>query len=73
MNYYNEEKCYGISTDFIRKLTDFFIIIGGKHQKISSLSRCMALKIVGITCLYRPMCLELDDYPPYSDKKIRHF
>ena len=31
MNDENEDKCYGVSTDFIRKLTDlFFIIIGGK-------------------------------------------
>ena len=24
MNDHNEEKCYGISTDFIRKMTDLF-------------------------------------------------
>ena len=31
MNDDNEEKCYGVSTDFIRQLTNFlFIIIGGK-------------------------------------------
>ena len=34
MNDDNEEKCYGTSNDFIRKLTDlFFIIIGGKASK----------------------------------------
>ena len=30
----NEKKCYGVSTDFIRKLTDlFFVIIGEKPQQ----------------------------------------
>ena len=34
MNDDNKEKCFGVSTDFIRKLTDlFFITIGEKHQQ----------------------------------------
>ena len=33
MNYDNKEKCCGVSTDFIIKLTDlFFIIIGEKYS-----------------------------------------
>ena len=38
MNEYdNEEDFYGILTNFIRKLTDLFIIIiGEKHQQIFS-------------------------------------
>ena len=35
MNYENQEKCYGISTNFIIKLTDLFlVIIGENHQPI---------------------------------------
>ena len=34
MNNDNEEKCYGVSTDFIRKLADlFFITIVKNHQQ----------------------------------------
>ena len=30
MNYENEEKCFGSSTDYIKKPTDFFFIIIGE-------------------------------------------
>ena len=41
----NDEKCYGVSTDFIRKLTDlFFIIIGEKSSTDITLSRMYHLK-----------------------------
>ena len=71
MNDDNEENCYGVSTDFIRKLTDFvFITIGAKSLTNIPLSKTYCLiKIATLTRLYGPMYLELDDYPPYSDKK----
>ena len=74
MNDDNEEKCYGVSTDFIRKLTDlFFISIGEKSPTNIPLSKIYRLIISAThTRLYGPMFLELDDYPPYSDK-ISHF
>ena len=31
MNDDNGEKCYGVSTDFIRKLTDFFFLTLGEE------------------------------------------
>ena len=43
MNDDNEEKSYGVSTDFIRKLTDFyFIIIGEKSSTNTPLRKCNA-------------------------------
>ena len=74
MNDENDEKCYGVSTYFIRKLTDLFFIIIGEKASINIPLRKMhcLLKIATLTCLYRPIYLELDDYPPYSDK-IRYY
>ena len=65
----NEEKCCGVSTDFIRKLTDlFFITTGEKSSTNIPLRKMYCLrKIATLTCLYEPMYLELDDYRPYSD------
>ena len=70
MNDENEEKCYGVSTDFIRKLMDFFFItIGEKASTKIPLSKMYRLrKRASLTSLYGPMYLELDDYPPYFDK-----
>ena len=70
MNDDNKEKCCSVSTDFIRKWTDvFFIIIGEKASTITPLSKIYRLrKIATLTCLYGTIYLELDDYPPYSDK-----
>ena len=66
MNDYNKKECCGVSTDFIRKLTDlFFIIIGEKASTNIPLSKMYRLrKSTTITRLYVPMNLELDDYPP---------
>ena len=66
----NEEKCCSVSTDFIRKWTDFFFItIGEKASTNIPLSKMYHLrKSATLTCLCGPMYLELDDYPPYSDK-----
>ena len=45
MNDDNEEKCYGVSTDFIRKLTGFiFIIIGRKESKNVTLRKMYCFK-----------------------------
>ena len=64
------EKCCCVSTDFIRKLTYFFLIFIGEKastkipmRKMYCLKKCATL-----TCLYGLMCLQLDDYDPYSDK-----
>ena len=72
MNDDNDEKCYGVSTDFIRKLTDlFFITIGEKASTNIPLSKIYRLrKSATLTRLYGSMCLELDDYLPYSDKNL---
>ena len=70
MNDDNEEKCYGISTYFIIKLTDsFFIIIVENDQQMLPWEICITKKSSKLTCLYVPMYLQLDDYHPYSDKK----
>ena len=72
MNNDNVEKCCGVSTDFIRKLTDFFIIIGEKALtnvpwiKMNPLGKNSTL-----TCLYGPMYLQLYDYPPYFGKNLK--
>ena len=57
MNDKNEEKCYGVSTDFIRKLTDlFFIIICEKSSTNIPLRKMYHFKkSVTLTCLYGPM------------------
>ena len=70
MNDDNKEKCCGVSTDFIRKLTDlFFIIIGEKASTNIPLRKIYCLiKSAALTCIYGPMYLELDDYPTYYDK-----
>ena len=70
MNDDNEETCYGVSTDFIRKLTDlFFINIGEKTSTNIIMSKIYRLrKRTALASIYGPMYSELDDYPPYSDK-----
>ena len=67
----NKEKCYGVSTDFIIKLTDlFFITIGEKASINIPLSKIHRLwKSATLTRLYEPMYLELDEHPTYYDKK----
>ena len=67
----NEEKRCGVSTDFIRKLTDFFFITIGEKSSTNILLNKIHLlrKSVTLTHLYGPMYLELEDYPPYYDKK----
>ena len=69
MNDDNDGKCYGVSNDFIRKLTDlFFITIGEKVLTNIPLSKMYRLrKSATLTHLYEPMYLELDEYPPYYD------
>ena len=71
MNDDNMENCYGVSTDFIIKLTGlFFIIIGERSSTNIPLSKIHRLRnIATLTCLYVPMYLQLDDYPPYYDKR----
>ena len=71
MNDKNNEKCCGVSTDSIRKLTGFFFrIIGEKASANIPLSKMYRLrKSATLTYLYVLMYLELDDYPPYSDKR----
>ena len=66
INYDNEEKCCGVSNDFIRRLTGFiYIIIGEKASTNIPLSKIYCLrKSATLTCLYGTMYLELDDYPP---------
>ena len=71
INFDNMEKCCGVSTGFIRKLTDlFFIIIGEKASTNIPLSKMYRLrKCATLTCIYGPMYLQLDDYPPYYDRR----
>ena len=66
----NEEKCCGVSTDFIRKWTDFFsITIGEKESTNIPLSKIHCLrKSATLTPIYGTMYLDLDNYTPYSDK-----
>ena len=70
MNDDNKEKCCGVSTYFIRKWMDLFIIIIGEKASTNIPLRKMyrLRKITKLTCLYGPMYLQLDDYPPYSDE-----
>ena len=70
MNDDDMEKCCGVSTDFIRKLTDFLFILIGEKASINIPLRKMnrLRKSATLTCIYGPMYLQLDDYPPYSDK-----
>ena len=72
MNDENDENRYGVSTIFITKLTYlFFITIGDKASTNIPLSKIYRLiKISRLACLYKPMYLELEDYPPYSDKSL---
>ena len=71
----NEDKCYGVSTDFIRKSTDFFFItIGEKESTNTPLRKIYRLrKSATLTRLYGTMYLELDDYPLYYDKNVSFF
>ena len=71
MNDENEGNFYGVSTGFIRKLTDlFFRTIGEKILTNIPLSKMYRLrKSATLTSPYGPMYLELDDYPIYSDKR----
>ena len=71
MNNEDLDKCCGVSTDFIRKLIGFFFIIIGEKASTNIPLRKMnwLRKNAMLTCLYGPMYLQLDDYPPYSDKK----
>ena len=59
----DEAKLCGISTKFIRKLTDlFFIIIGEKSSENLPLNNTYySRKMAKLTCLYGPMYLPLDD------------
>ena len=53
----NEEKCHGVTTDFIRKLTDLFFITIGEKESTKILSRKMdwLRKSETLTRVYRPM------------------
>ena len=64
----NGEKCYGVSTDIIRKLTDLYLItIGEKSSTNIPLSTVYRLrKSTALTHLHELMYLEFDDYPQYS-------
>ena len=68
----NEEKCCGVSTYSIRKLTNFFFINIGKKESTKVILRKMyrLRKSATLTHLYGPVLLELGDYPTYSDKNI---
>ena len=70
----NEEKCCGVSTDFIIKLTDFFFItFGDKASTYIPLIKNNPLRnSEALARLYGPMYLEFDDYPPYFDKKLSY-
>ena len=74
MNNDNEGKCYGVSTDFIRKMTGFFFITIGEESStnipFSKMYR-FNKKCNNDTFIWNHV-IELDDYPPYSDK-ISHF
>ena len=71
-NDYNEEKCYGVSTDFIRKWKDlFFITICEKASTNIPLSKMYRLrKGATLIHLYWPMYLDFDDNPPYYYKNV---
>ena len=72
MNDEHEEKCYGVSTNFIRKITNLsFITIGEKASTNIPLSKIYRLRKSATppTLLYGTMYLELDDYPRYYEKK----
>ena len=67
----NKEKCCGVSTDFIRKLTDLFLItIDEKSSTNILLSKMYCLrKSSTLKFLYGPIYLELNDYHTYSDTR----
>ena len=68
---YNEENLYEISTNFIRKLTDFFFILICK--KVSTnipLNMMYYKKNANLICLFGPVYLHLDEYPPSSDINV---
>ena len=44
-----------------------------KHLQTLFWVKLIAKKSAILTCLYGPIYLELDDYPPYSDKKLDIF
>ena len=58
MNIYdNENKFYGISTNFIRKLIDlFFIITGENYQQLFPWTICIPVKKVQIWNVYMDPC-----------------
>ena len=66
----NEEKVCGISTKFIKKLIDFFLLIMGEQASTnSSLNKTFYLiKMSQLTCLYGPIYIPLHYYPPHFDK-----
>ena len=61
----NEEKLYGILTNFIRKLTDFFfVIIGEKSSSNIPLNNMYyVIKSAKLTYIYVHMYLQLYDSP----------
>ena len=73
MNDVNKEKFYGIPTDFIRKLTDFFHNNWWKSINRYTLEHDVFLKSANLTYLYGSMYSQLDDLPPYSYKKLDIF
>ena len=71
----NKGKLCEILTKFIRKLTHFFFrIIGEKSSTNLPLNNMYYLRKMGkLTCLYVPMNLTLDYYPPHYDKQYDIF
>ena len=69
IEYDNEEKLCVNSTNFIRKMTNFY----NNWQKIVfkySLEQYVLFgKSAKITCPYGPMFIQSDYYAPYSEKK----
>ena len=68
----NMEKCCGVSTDFTRILTDFFIIkIGEKSStKIPFSKMYRLIRSATLIVLYTPIYLQFDDYSPYFFRHI---
>ena len=65
-----EAKFSAILTKIIRKFTDFFFIIfGEKHQQIFPWKNVLLKKKSKLTRSYGLINLQLDNYPPYSDKQ----
>ena len=65
---------YGILTNFIGKMTVCLNNNWWKSILCLPLNRIHSfLKSANLTCMYGPMYLELDDYPPYYDKHHDNF